>query len=66
MPIVLGASALRSLKRRRQATADALFTRQRSGIYRLSLLIVLSGLLMVVDQNTPWLAPVRSVIGKLR
>lgn len=40
-----------------------MFTRQRSGIYGLSLLIVLSGLLMVVDQNTPWLAPVRSVIG---
>jgi len=60
---VPGRSALRSLIRRRQATADSLFTRQRSGIYRLSLLIVLSGFLMVVDQNTAWLAPLRSAVG---
>lgn len=60
---MLGRSSLRSPPRRRQPTADSLFIRQRSGIYGLSLLIVLSGLLMVVDQNTPWLAPVRSVIG---
>ncbi len=58
-----GRSALRSRPRRRQATAASLFTRQRSGIYRLSLLIVLSGLLMVVDQNTAWLAPLRSAVG---
>ena len=60
---MLGRSSLRSPGRRRQPTADSLFTRQRSGIYRLSLLIVLSGLLMVVDQNTRWLAPARFVIG---
>lgn len=60
---MLGRSILKPLTRRRQPTADSLFIRQRSGIYRLSLLIVLSGLLMVVDQNTPWLMPVRSAIG---
>ena len=60
---MLGRSILKSLTRSRQPTADSLFIRRRSGIYRLSLLIVLSGFLMVVDQNTPWLAPVRSAIG---
>ena len=60
---MLGRSILKPITRRRQPTSDSLFTRQRSGIYRLSLLIVLSGLLMVVDQNTPWLTPVRSAIG---
>ena len=56
---MLGRSSLRSP----QPTADSLFTPQRSGIYRLILLILLSGLLMVVDQNTRWLTPVRFVIG---
>ena len=60
---MLGRSFLKPLTRRRQPTADSLFIRQRSGIYRLSLLIVLSGVLMVVDQNTPWLTPIRSAIG---
>ncbi len=60
---MLGRSFLKPLTRRRQPTADSLFMRQRSGIYRLSLLIVLSGVLMVVDQNTPWLTPARWAIG---
>lgn len=50
-------------ERRQQPPASVLFARQRTGIYRLLGLMVASAVLMVVDQNTPWLVGVRSAVG---